>query len=141
MSTPHPPHLVVTCGPPASGKSTWARTQPGVVVACDREAVGGAAMSRVITTVGKRLAIGGRVIVDAPMLRLLSRMDMLHAGHAYCAYCELLIFGTPIDVCRGRDGKRVHGVGAYYDWQRASELRELAVRTAGSEGWDSVRVI
>lgn len=131
------PHLVATCGPPASGKSSWARTQAGIVVTCDRETVS----ARVLASVDRRLAAGCRVIVDAPMLRLLSRMDVLRVAQRHCAWCELVIFSTPIDVCRGRDRNRVHSVGVGYDWQRASELRELVLRTASSEGWDSVRVI
>jgi len=134
--------LVITCGLPASGKSTWANRQPNaVVLSSDRIRTTGANASIVFGSLYAQarsgLLAGATVIVDVCALRPADRLEWLRFGRGHGARCEIVCFEVAPDVCRKRDSVRAYPT-LHFDWNRSGRLVQIAHERVRHEGWDRV---
>lgn len=149
------PTLIVLCGMPGAGKSTWAAKQHGVIViSCDAVREGespihvfAAAHDRLHTLLtctcirdfpypdcpvhsGRAAAT---VIFDACSLQPFARSRLLHIGRAAGARCELVFFCTPMLTCAARNALRKQPARA--DWIDLRSQARLAYQATQHEGW------
>ena len=144
------PLLTVTCGMPGSGKSTWAVRQVAqerlvYVVSADAIREHGASGSVVFDgmelSARRALRNGLDVIVDACALDPRTRNGWLRLAHELGASSRLVVFATPLAVCRERDAARPLEQRARIDWADAERKVERVFERVGLELWDRVTVI
>ena len=144
------PLLTVTCGLPGSGKSTWALQQVAqerlvYVVSADAIREDGAEGSVVFDdmelSARRALRNGLDVIVDACALDPRTRNGWLRIAHELGAGSRLVVFATPLAVCRARDAARPLERRARVDWLDCERKLERVFERVGLELWDRVTVL
>jgi len=133
--------LTVCMGLPGSGKTTWCRTQPGVVVSADairtRKANGRAIFGKMRREAGRALLDGVDVFVDACSLRWRDREPWLTFAREIGARTRLVIIDTDPAECRRRNRARRHPAGRMPIYE--SRMRDALGRVS-SEGWGDVKL-
>jgi len=134
--------LTVTCGLPASGKSTWvkANARGALVVTADAIREGAKAVGTMIALeqhARKALAQGWHVMIDTCAVMESQRTRYLRIGREHRARCVLVLFGTDVFTCQQRDAKRVHPTRGY-DWAKGEKHRRHAARAVYAEGWHEI---
>jgi predicted kinase len=133
--------LIQLCGLPGSGKSTWAAAHAnGARVVTADEIREGARPGREFLILWNRakkeLREGRDVIVDTCALRAIDRSQALGVGRQFNARCELVVFCTPVSLCRARNSMR--RAPALVDWRRYAAHAASTMESIGFEGWDHV---
>lgn len=118
--------LIILCGPPASGKSTWGKkfaTDNNVeYVSTDEiraqigsgeadQSVSAAAFGIAKRRVSTSLAEGKSVIIDATNVNPKSRKDWINMGRDAGAYIIAIAFEVPREELLRRDAERSRHVG------------------------------
>ena len=110
--------LTVCMGLPASGKSTWVRKnrQPEALIVCadamrTRGVSAQALFGKMRREAGAALIAGRDVMVDACSLRWRDREPWLAMAQRFGARPVLVVFDTPLEVCRARDSVRPRPAG------------------------------
>lgn len=134
--------LVVLCGPPGAGKSTYAKGLRMRVLTADaiRE---GADPARTIAALHRELdaclARGESCVVDTCSLLQVERLRLLRMGRKAHARCELHRLDTPMHECRRRDGARAYP--AKVSWHAVRQHAERTAFQLALEPWDEVRIV
>jgi predicted kinase len=138
--------LTLLAGAPAAGKSTWLAGKGealGKVLSADEIRTHGADARAVFTRMQWRarhtLRCGANVVVDACSLRSVDREEWLRIAIEAGARPEIVVFTTPIAVCRARDAARPHP--ANVDWERVSRDHAALQRAVRREKWSRVQVV
>jgi len=138
--------LILTCGFPGTGKSTWAADQPHVItVSADEYRT-----QRIINPVMLFQAMRGRVreslsrgqavLVDACALTSHERMGWWRIAIEFRARAEIVVFTTPWGECRARDLKRGR-LASSVNWSRVRTQMAAALREIPREGWDRLTYV
>lgn len=134
------PKLIVLCGLPASGKSTYAARLGVTVASADAIRTANANPShefaKMHATLRAALRAGKHVVADACSLRPNERLALQRIGRDCYARCELVVFMVPWHVCLRRDAARAQS--AKIDWVKWRGLLDDAWRAAPREHWDRV---
>lgn len=138
--------LILTCGFPGAGKSTWAAEQPYVsTVSADAyrtERISNPAMMfpALRGRVRELLSRGQPVLVDVCALSSSERMGWWRIAIEFRARAEIVVFTTPWSECRGRDLKRGR-LASSVNWSRARTQMAAALREIPREGWDRLTYV
>jgi protein phosphatase len=117
--------LTVLCGLPGSGKSTWGAThaESAEVFTLDDIRTEGADPRSVMRAVVGRarayLNLRRSVVIDGCALRPSERTSWLTVARAHWARPRIVLFDTPVSVCRARDAARPAGQRFGGDWAQA----------------------
>lgn len=137
-------HILWMCGPPGSGKSTWARrwaerhdAEVLTVTGArrrDRDASRGANRQRLAEIVSR----GGRVVVDATHVTRDSRDRLCTLAARYGARLDAVVIDTPVATCIAR--QRDRGTGAAVP---AATIRSMAaaLRWPTPDEYDTLTVV
>ncbi|MCL6635386.1 MAG: AAA family ATPase, partial [Peptococcaceae bacterium] len=145
--------LLVLCGAPGCGKSTFASRffRDTVTVSSDRcralvsdhetnMAASREAFKLFRFTIERRLALGRFTVADSTAVTRRARRELLRIGRKYGFHVALLVFNVPLDTClarnAGRDRRVIHPVIA-----GMQKMLRRTLYTAHEEGFDSVHVI
>lgn len=134
--------LTVTCGLPASGKSTWAKANARGAVVLTGDAIrdGATAAGTMIALevrARERLALGCNVVIDTCAVQESQRTRYLRIGRDHRARCVIVVFATDVFTCQQRDAKRPNPTRGY-DWAKAEKHRRHALRVVYAEGWHEI---
>lgn len=144
------PSLVVLVGPPASGKSTWAREQlrPEVVVSSDRlralvgegehdQRAGTDAFAVLDDVVDRRLRRNLFTVIDSLGTEAPRRARWLELARRHGLPAVAVVFDTPAAECRARNNARDEPVPSAFLTQqlKAWDAVKASVR---SDGFDAV---
>lgn len=119
------PKAILTVGPPASGKTTYARQyvadNPNTALVCRddiRKAHGlvhnqNEALVNMVhrSQIVGALEAGINVIIADTNVKTTFRKKLIKLAHEYCADVEIVIFDAPVDVLLKRDANREDSVG------------------------------
>lgn len=145
--------LLVLCGSPGCGKSTFARNhfKETMVVSSDwcralvsdsetKMASSREAFKLFRYTIERRLALGRLTVADSTAITRRARKELLRLGRKYGFHVSLLIFNIPMEVCldrnAGRDRQVVRPVIA-----RMQRMLRQTMKIVHEEGFDSVYVV
>ena len=118
--------LVILCGPPASGKSTWGKRFAAendlTYVSTDEiraeigagegdQTVSAAAFALARGRVSAALGAGRSAMIDATNVNRKSRRDWIMLGRGHGAFITAVAFEVPKDELLERDAKRERHVG------------------------------
>ena len=118
--------LVILCGPPASGKSTWGKRFAAendlTYVSTDEiraeigagegdQTVSAAAFALARGRVSAALGAGRSAMIDATNVNRKSRRDWINLGRGHGAFVTAVAFEVPKDELLERDAKRERHVG------------------------------
>ncbi len=145
--------LLVLCGAPGCGKSTFAREhfKETMVVSSDhcRTLVSDSEINMASSreafklfryTIERRLALNRFTVADSTAVTRRARKDLVRIGKKYGFHVALLIFNTPVDVCLERNaGRDRRVVKPVIDRMGKMLLRTLKV--VHDEGFDRINVI
>jgi len=112
MQSKQPTTITVTCGLPGSGKSHWASTAAALAYVVSADAIrehgadGHAVFESMELNARRALGAGIDVIVDACALDPSTRMRWQRLARELGAQARLVLFVTPVSVCRERDAAR-----------------------------------
>jgi predicted kinase len=134
--------LTVTCGLPASGKSTWAKSNArgALVLTADAIRDGAKAAGTMIALevrAREALAQGRNVVIDTCAVWESHRTRYLRIGRDYRARCVIVVFNVDVFTCKARDAKRPNPTRGY-DWKAAETHRRHALRVVYAEGWTEI---
>jgi predicted kinase/5-methylcytosine-specific restriction endonuclease McrA len=139
------PAMVLLCGIPASGKTTWARDHADVGVLLD-DVVASSLWLRLERERRRRaaalLAAGQTVIVDGCNLDPKQRSEWRRIAHINGARCELVLFDCPLSLAleRNSSSTREHPVPAAVVESYAARWIE-SIEATTTERWDSIAVV
>lgn len=135
--------LTVTLGLPASGKTTWAQTQPGYQATTDPARHGRLHHDQLVHSLQaearRQLAAGNDVITDGCNLSARLRRSWLQVGRDHDARCVLAIVECDPDEAVRRNLERPHGERVLPHRMDGYVRRLPEARTmVGGEGWDAI---
>ncbi|HOV79073.1 MAG TPA: AAA family ATPase [Bacillota bacterium] len=145
--------LLVLCGPPGCGKSTFASrffkdtetvsSDKCRLLVSDSEASIGAskeAFKLFYHIIERRLSLGRFTAADSTAVTRRARTRLLNMGRKHGFHVALLIFNIPEEVCmlqnKGRDRRVILPVIA-----RMQKMLRHTLKVAGDEGFDQVQVL
>jgi predicted kinase len=127
--------LTVMLGLPGAGKSTLAQTLGGVILGADEIRTQNAdprkSFIRLHALVKRHLKRGEHCIVETCNLDPGERSFLLGLAKQYRAKTRLIVFTTPVQLCRLRRAGEMQG----YDWGKAEKLYEKARVDIDREPW------
>jgi predicted kinase len=142
------PRVVLLIGLPGSGKSTWARRQPGGVLSTDdirtllsddatNQSIHGMVFATLRYLLRRRLELRVPVTyVDATNSTPHERRAYIKLSQWYDAQVEAVFFDTPVEVCKARNRLRDRVVPEWAIDMMAARLRA----PSRDEGFDRVTV-
>jgi len=145
--------LLVLCGTPGCGKSTFASRyfKNTMIVSSDQcrflvsdsetnMAASREAFKLFRFTIERRLSLGRFTVADSTAITRRARGELLHIGRKYGFNVTLLIFNIPEETClarnAGRDRRVIRPVIA-----RMQKMLQQTLQVAHKEGFDNVHVI
>lgn len=134
--------LTLLCGPPGSGKSTYAARHKLTCVVLTADAIrDGADPARVVHDLwfGARawLKKGRSIIVDVCGLQSDQRARWLQLARASNARARIVVFrSVSLDTCKARNAARPNP--ARIDWCQAEIQRLEAFQDVKDEDWDDI---
>jgi len=135
--------LTVLCGPPGSGKSTWAAANAGdaVVLTADafRRNRNQPMMNQlygIMLLAPDHLRQGKHVIIDATSAKADQRRVWLETARRANVPTRLILFTTPLDVCLERNAKRGRQAVPPHIVRQHHTL--IANANLDAEGWGQV---
>ncbi len=145
--------LLVLCGAPGSGKSTFAshHFRESMIVSADRcrylvsdyETNMGAsreAFKLFYYTIERRLSLGRMTVADSTAITRRARGKLLKIGKKYGFNTVLLIFNIPVELCLARNEERERQVIHPVISRMQKALRQT-LKVAHNEGFDSVHIL
>jgi predicted kinase len=145
--------LLVLCGVPGCGKSSFARCyfKDTMVVSSDHcrtlvsdfetnMASSREAFKLFRYTIERRLALGRFTVADSTAVTRRARKDLLRIGKKYGFHVALLIFNIPVDVCLERNARRDRRVVGPVI-KRMGKMLLKTMKVVHDEGFDSVKII
>ena len=148
-SSPEGPLLLVLVGLPASGKSTWLRTNGIPAISSDHlralladdvtdQSINRHVFLHVRALARTRLGLRRPVTaIDATSVALQGRAAYIRMARAHGARVEAVFFDTPLDECLRRNLERERQVPEAAIRKMAAEL----VRPSAAEGFDAVHIV
>lgn len=136
------PSLLVTCGFPGAGKSTWARQQHDFVTLSadgirEHDARAGALFAQLYEELRALVECGRSVIWDACCLRERDRTAPRGVLRDLNVHFELVVFATPWHVCRERDEAR-GARASTVNWHNARRDMSKMLQDVHHEHWQNV---
>ncbi|MCL6638870.1 MAG: AAA family ATPase [Firmicutes bacterium] len=145
--------LLVLCGAPGCGKSTFAaRFFPDTAIVssdrcralvCDSETSMGAsreAFKLFRFMIERRLCLNRLTVADSTALTRRARGDLLRIGRKYGFHVAVIVFAVPEETCLARNAGRNRRVTGPVIARMQKMLRR-SLDVIGAEGFDSVHVI
>lgn len=145
--------LLVLCGVPGCGKSTfaWRYFKHSAIVSSDQcrvmvsdsetnMAASSEAFRLFSHIIERRLSLGRFTVADSTALTKRARRDLLRIGRKYGFNVTLLIFDLPEDVCLARNAGRERRVIEAVIAGMLQDLRRT-IKSARDEGFDNVHII
>lgn len=139
--------MTVTCGLPGSGKSTWAASVSAYALIVTADAIreqgadGHTVFAAMETNARRALGAGIDIIIDACALDPATRMGWQRIAREYGAQARLVLFATPMSVCRARDAARPVKQRAKVDWAQLDRKFDRLLERIAIEQWDRVTMI
>lgn len=150
-TTPTAPCLIVLCGTPASGKSTYAAThyRASEIVSLDAcsEMVGDGdlacrdqAHALFWTTIDLRCQLQRRTVVDRTCLTPTTRAKLLDVGRSHHLPVHCVVFDVPWETLQARDQARAHPHDPAI-LRRCWEKAQQALVDIPGEGFDGYEIV